>query len=360
MLAALLIESATFAASAATLPADGLALSANGIVILDPTSKKSHTFTDGGRKIEVPDGMVYIPPSDFTPGAGATATKVHLDGFCIGQFDVTNVEYKAFLTATHSQRFPSYWTDGSFPKNKANHPVAFVSLTDATAYAEWVSKATGRKIVIPTANQWERAARGPSGYLFPWGNSIDVRVDNGSVTSKFNFNAVIAAQCLKDEPKRTVVYDNPKSKYFNKVTTVDQIAAFDASGNAKYLSVSANGMVSGWVNHDTYTGFIYTDLFTSLNRVGGATSPVGTYVDGKSSYGCYDMAGNVWNWCSTTIVSTNGAERGKTVNEVRGGSWYATGRSCQSISIGEGRMASGEYNTVGFRIAMIPSDAGDR
>ena len=43
-----------------------------------------------------------------------------------------------------------------------------------------------------------------------------------------------------------------------------------------------------------------------------------------------------------------------TVNEVTGGSWYATGGSCKVVGIGEGRSGTGVYNTIGFRIAMTP------
>jgi hypothetical protein len=39
---------------------------------------------------------------------------------------------------------------------------------------------------------------------------------------------------------------------------------------------------------------------------------------------------------------------------VRGGSWYATGRSCQTTYRGEGRAAKGGYAMVGFRVAATP------
>ena len=175
------------------------------------------------------------------------------------------------------------------------------------------------------------------------------------LTTKFNYNAVTAADYLKKQPKLMVTYNNPKSKYCGTKTTLDKIAGYDDAGNPSYLTISPSGAVQGWVSHSTYTGFIYTDLFSTLNAQGGDTTPVGSYETGKSAYGCYDMAGNVWNWCDTTIVAQNGAERGRTVNEIRGGSWYATGRSCCSVAIGEGRAASGAYNTVGFRVAMLPA-----
>ena len=97
----------------------------------------------------------------------------------------------------------------------------------------------------------------------------------------------------------------------------------------------------------------YTDLFREISEQGGNTTVVGAYKDGISGYGGYDMAGNLWSWCDSTITATNGAEKGKRVNEIRGGSWYATSRSCVGVAIGEGRVGEGAYNTVGFRLALI-------
>jgi formylglycine-generating enzyme required for sulfatase activity len=331
-----------------------LTIAANGIGIPHPTAMETYPVTEGTRTIQVPVGMVYIPAGKFAVGTGAHATTAELDGYCIGRFSVTNAEYKAFLEATGSRSFPSYWVGGTYPEGKAAHPVVYVSLTKAREYADWVSRQTGWKVTIPTAEQWEKAARGPNAYLYPWGNSPETRYADGVLTTRYNFNAVTVADYLKNHPRMEVTYNNKKSKYFGTKTTVDRIAGYDDAGNPTYLSLGASGAVRGWVSHATYTGFIYTDLFSALNAVGGNTTAVGSYEAGQSAYGCYDMAGNVWNWCDTLIVATNGAEKGRTVNEIRGGSWYAMGTSCRSISIGEGRAAAGAYNTVGFRIAMVP------
>lgn len=328
-----------------------IAKAGNGVAILHPTSKATYSVQDGQRTIQVPEMMVYVPAGPCKIGRDSKES-VTLDGFCLGRFSVTNAEYKEFLTATN-RKSPRYWKDGTYPDGKANHPVVYVSLLDAQAYAKWVGDMTGWKVVIPTSNQWEKAARGPKSYLYPWGNTPETIYRDGVLTSNFSFNAVTAAQFLKDDPKRVVTYNN-KSPHFGKKTTVDRIAGYSSSGQTTILSVSHTGSVRGWVNHETYTGFIYTDLFTTLNEKGGNTVPVGSYEAGKSGYGCYEMAGNVWNWCDTLIVATNGAEKGKKVNEIRGGSWYANGTSCVSVSIGEGRAAAGAFNTVGFRIAMIP------
>ena len=113
-------------------------------------------------------------------------------------------------------------------------------------------------------------------------------------------------------------YNNPRSPFFGVVTSAGRIAAYDSRSNATFLAVSPDGGVRGWVNHETWTGFIHTDVFAALNERGGNTSPVGAYPTGVSGYGCYDMAGNLWNWTSTIITARSGAEAGKAVNEIRG------------------------------------------
>ncbi len=330
-----------------------LTTAADGTGIPHPTSRTTTTVVAGARSIAVPAGMVYIPAGKCRIGDGAGEKTEDVAEFCIGRFPVTNAEYQAFLAATATPA-PKYWHDGSYPAGKANHPVAFVSLVRARAYAAWVGRATGREVAIPTAIQWEKAARGPDGTLYPWGNSPDVKYEDGVLTTKFNYNAVLVAPLLKKEPDREVTYSDRKSPHFGTKTTVARIAAIAQDGRSTPLSIAANGSVRAWNSHATATGFTGTDLFKAINADGGNTTPVGTYPAGRSRYGVDDMAGNIWNWTESLIVATNGVEKGKTVNEIRGGSWYSYVRSCRATTIGEGRDAAGNYNTVGFRIVMIP------
>lgn len=160
------------------------------------------------------------------------------------------------------------------------------------------------------------------------------------MTSRCNYNGVVAAYCLKNYGSTLVTYNNPQSTLFNTKVRLDSI-----------LSISTNGVVSGWVDHTTYTGFLYTDLYDQVASNGGYTSSVGAYTMGVSEHGCYDMGGDAWSWTSSLITATNGAESGQIVNAVRGGSWYATLSSCKSTYRGEGRQASGGYATIGFRVA---------
>lgn len=98
---------------------------------------------------------------------------------------------------------------------------------------------------------------------------------------------------------------------------------------------------------------VYTDLFRKLMSNGGYTTPVNQYPNGSSPFGVYDMSGNVWEWTSTQIKATNGAEKGRLVYAIKGGSWYANPSSCKIKMSGEGRLPNIGYNTVGFRVVAI-------
>lgn len=128
--------------------------------------------------------MVYIPPGEFVMGTsvaeaealagsiGAHRTffrletpqrKVQLKGFLIDKYPVTNAQYKKFIDQT-LYGAPSGWVDRDFPEGTADHPVANVNWHAADTYARWAGKR------LPTAQEWEKAARGTDGRIYPWGN----------------------------------------------------------------------------------------------------------------------------------------------------------------------------------------------
>src|SRR3954462_1520018 len=113
--------------------------------------------------------MVLIPAGKFTFGEGGGAREVRLDAYGLGRFEVTNAEDKAFLGATHHRGVPRYWRRGTHPAGHANPPVLFVLLAYDEPYCAWVSRETGWNIVIPSSEQWEKAARGPHAWRYPWG-----------------------------------------------------------------------------------------------------------------------------------------------------------------------------------------------
>jgi formylglycine-generating enzyme required for sulfatase activity len=86
----------------------------------------------------------------------------------MGKYPVTNEEYAAFVAATgHSA--PGNWKSSQPTAEKLDHPVVSVSWDDAVAYCRWLSEATGRSFRLPSEAEWEKAARGTDGRIYPWG-----------------------------------------------------------------------------------------------------------------------------------------------------------------------------------------------
>ena len=65
------------------------------------------------------------------------------------------------------------WLRGQPPPGRESHPVVLVSRSDAQAYAEWLTRQTGHRWRLPSALEWEKAARGRDGRAFPWGGEYD-------------------------------------------------------------------------------------------------------------------------------------------------------------------------------------------
>ena len=100
------------------------------------------------------------------------AHEVTLPAFEIGRYPVTNAQYTEFVRATRHEA-PNYWREGRVPEELAGHPVVNVTWRDAMAYVAWLGERTGKPYRLPTEAEWEKAARGDDGRLWPWGNDWD-------------------------------------------------------------------------------------------------------------------------------------------------------------------------------------------
>lgn len=125
----------------------------------------------------VPEGMVSVAAGSYTIGRDNADPleqpkhNVDLPAFFIDRTEVTNAAYKKFLAAT-GHKAPTNWTGKSSPEGRDNSPVTGVTWQDAADYASWAGKR------LPTEAEWEAAARGSDGRIYPWGNDYRAGVAN--------------------------------------------------------------------------------------------------------------------------------------------------------------------------------------
>jgi formylglycine-generating enzyme required for sulfatase activity len=206
--------------------------------------------------VKVPENMAYVPPGQFIVGKKDNIRIARLkEGFFIDKYPVTNAQFCAFLNERGNQQEDGReWInlkksyregidlEGSVEKERCrirkdgdsftvesgfeDHPVIYVTWYGARAYAQRVGKR------LPAEEEWEKAARGIDGRVYPWGNEFDQENCN-----------------------------------------------IDAC------------------------------------KIGHAT-PVKRYREGRSPYGCLDMAGNVWEWTDSWYGKK------EEYRVLRGSSWF--------------------------------------
>ena len=155
--------------------------------------------------------MVIVPAGTFVMGTPAAdlsgvesppetqPTVIRIaKPFAIGRFEVTRGEFAAFISASGRElragcrtwdatlgRFNDdgrrTWLDPGVPSEPTErHPVSCVSWADAQAYASWLSQKTGKSYRLPSAAEWEYAARAGTTTLRPWGDAAEEGCDNAN------------------------------------------------------------------------------------------------------------------------------------------------------------------------------------
>lgn len=234
----------------------------------------------------IPDTFVHVPAGSFIYGPELTYERLELAPpprprqemwlaeFWIGRYPVTYAEWKAFLNETghrwigawwRIRRGPAGWLRRyapctAYPAEMANFPIVDVTQDDAWAYCAWLSGKLSLRCTLPTEFQWEKAARGVDGRTYPWGEDLP-RPELAHLPATHTLGLAYYRRNLTVKPQQELAR-------------------------------------SGW----------YWRI--------GAPVPVGVIPENVSPFGCYDMAGNIWEW---TCSRYNDAMPGFHV--VKGGSW---------------------------------------
>ncbi len=117
--------------------------------------------------------LILIPAGEFLMGSDSKIDKdardreqpqhaLYLPDYYIAKTPVTKAQYAA-------------WKKQTPRKGKENHPVVKVSWDDAVAYCKWLAKTTGQPYRLPSEAEWEKAARGTDGHIYPWGNQWEAK-----------------------------------------------------------------------------------------------------------------------------------------------------------------------------------------
>lgn len=147
-----------------------LALLTVGISYWLLTRPKPQIDPNRGQSPVVPSDMISIAGGEFMMGRDdgndyeKPAHNVTVAAFLIDKLEVTNEQYSQFVRQTRHQP-PSHWPNGQYQIGKATLPVVNVSWHDAKDYCDWAGKR------LPTEEEWEFAARGKDGRLYPYGGN---------------------------------------------------------------------------------------------------------------------------------------------------------------------------------------------
>lgn len=147
--------------------------------------------------IDIPAGNVTLEYGDWVRNKPTKQFKYKVKSkkdftvaaYAISKYPITNAQYTKFIESNGYTNHV-WWTEQGWeirekkgwtePRiwreekwNESEHPVVGVSWFEAVAFCRWLSSESGENIMLPTEQQWQRAAQGDDGRAFPWGNTWD-------------------------------------------------------------------------------------------------------------------------------------------------------------------------------------------
>lgn len=139
----------------------------------------------------------HIPSGRVTVTRNDTSVEAYVEDFRMGKFPVTNAQFQEFIDAPDGYCNPAWWDFSPHARKwfldhpqplpvkliGHNHPCVNICWYEAIAYCAWLSHHTGLCITLPTEHQWQRAAQGDDGRLYPWGDVFEVNRCNSKEAS---------------------------------------------------------------------------------------------------------------------------------------------------------------------------------
>jgi formylglycine-generating enzyme required for sulfatase activity len=219
--------------------------------------------------IDIPAGKVTLETGGFVPKGGQT---FNTTPFVIAKYPVTNAQFAKFVNTDGYEekrwwtdigwqiREEKKWTEPLYWKNKqwnsADYPVVGISWYESLAFCRWLSEMSGENILLPTEQQWQRAAQGNDNRVYPWGNEWDCKRCNSDISP-----------CRSNSTTLVTQYEGPDKgdSPFNVV---------DMAGNAlewtltsyENGSISLDGIDSRTLHSDSWTGFDSDELRNTFRQ----------------------------------------------------------------------------------------------
>jgi len=266
--------------------------------------------------------LVYVPAGQFAMGSNTgyadeapMAKATIAKGFWMGQFEVTNAQFRAF-DPKHDSRFEDrhgyQFGIPGYDVNAEKMPAVRLAWTEAVTFCKWLSTKTGKRVALPTEAQWEWACRAGTDTPMAYG---DLNAD----FSKFGNMGDITLAYFSGNPYqinwRTAYYKNPTNIFDN------------------------------WIPQDG-----------RFNDGGFVSEDVGKYQ--ANAWSLHDMHGNVAEWTRSAYrpYPYNPGDGRNALDAtarrvVRGGSWYDRPKRCRSAFRLSYRPYHKVYN-VGFRVVI--------
>jgi formylglycine-generating enzyme required for sulfatase activity len=294
--------------------------------VLDEAAPRRETKPSGERQTNTVPEMVFVPAGEFVRGvrrgegvAAAWGTRRRaVAAFAIGKYEVTSDEFATFVRDTdyvtdaerggggmssnglgtwgwHAEacwRAPFFGDPTAAEPSRIRErlPVVMVSWNDANAYTRWLSERTGRTFRLPREDEWEWAARGDDGRMWPWGDRW-----NGDFSEVCNHGLPRGAM-------RSAGTGDSSDGYLLRSPVeafpagVSSFGVFDMVGNVKewvlddFVGRSPHPLIGtrhagAIVGSESFGGHELTGVFKALRGSGWYSDPMGAFLNAVSRNG---------------------------------------------------------------------------